>query len=580
MTKQKKKRRCTKLFVALLSVLLAACNNPADPVKQNSVDDTPKTLAEIRNHEFVPVTVYRDPLRTEKAADLDPLEARRVDAIPDPVGTAWYPQYFINIEGRRYPYNGPAVVTRIDEFKTTPVSIPPLNTISTGRAFIKLVNASSTALILYNGGAALSPLESVSFAVSPGETAVYAVLPGSAAPYYLIKDGGVSLGGFPDNAGLFAADTVYSFACNGGALSPQGVHSLNIDNVLERSAGEYVAKALAVISAGAKNGKEYCILAPADETLTPAVLSYGGKKVTITLTGGETARILSLAANGSLFSVGDGVTLRLDMEITLMGRSNNTGSLVTVGRDAALIMNVRSTISDNTVNSSRTIYGAAVSIASGGTFTMNGGTISGNTVIWASNYSQGGGVGGSGIFIMNGGNIRNNSAYISTLVYDIGGQARAYGGGVCMRGGSFTMNGGTISGNSAISVAPSGSASLSFGGGVYAENFTMNGGTISGNSASSTNAFGGGVFANNFIMQGGAISGNTVTGSAYACGGGAAVYDGIFSKSTGGIISSQTAATGKAVYVEAFSSVKKRETTAGEGVTLDSRKSGAAGGWE
>jgi parallel beta-helix repeat protein len=104
----------------------------------------------------------------------------------------------------------------------------------------------------------------------------------------------------------------------------------------------------------------------------------------------------------------------------------------------------------------------------GSSFTMYGGTISGNTA-----SSRGGGVcvWYNGTFTMYGGTISSNS--------DSGN-----GGGVYVNNnGVFNMHGGTISGNNG-----------GFGGGgVYVDSggtFTMSGGTISGNSANT----GGGVF--------------------------------------------------------------------------------------
>jgi hypothetical protein len=94
---------------------------------------------------------------------------------------------------------------------------------------------------------------------------------------------------------------------------------------------------------------------------------------------------------------------------------------------------------------------------------MNGGTITGNSS--SSSYSSGGGgVSSSGTFTMNGGTISGNYSSSSS----------SYGGGVSSSG-TFTMSGGTISGN----------YSSFSGGGVWSfGTFTMSGGTISGNSAS------------------------------------------------------------------------------------------------
>ena len=70
----------------------------------------------------------------------------------------------------------------------------------------------------------------------------------------------------------------------------------------------------------------------------------------------------------------------------------------------------------------------------GGTFTMNGGTISGNSA-----YDWGGGVyvRNNSTFTMEGGTITDNTA-------------KTFGGGVYVAYGTFTMSGGTISNNSAV----------------------------------------------------------------------------------------------------------------------------------
>lgn len=99
--------------------------------------------------------------------------------------------------------------------------------------------------------------------------------------------------------------------------------------------------------------------------------------------------------------------------------------------------------------------GGGVYVSSGGTFTMQGGTIGGSEEGAGNSAISGGGVYFSGIkFTMSGGTISGNSAI-------------SYGGGVYFSGTEFTMQGGTISGNSATTN----------GGGVY-----VNGGevTISG----------------------------------------------------------------------------------------------------
>jgi len=134
-------------------------------------------------------------------------------------------------------------------------------------------------------------------------------------------------------------------------------------------------------------------------------------------------------------------------------------------------------------------------------------------------------------------------------------------------------------------------AIYSSGGGVFVNGggtFTMEGGEISGNTNNDDNGGnGGGVYLayGSFIMEGGEISGNTATGE----GGGVYVSgSGITITKSGGTIygtdggtsanKAKDAASGNAVYVVDGS--KRRETTAGPTVALDSNKSGAEGGWE
>jgi hypothetical protein len=154
--------------------------------------------------------------------------------------------------------------------------------------------------------------------------------------------------------------------------------------------------------------------------LTPAV--YQGK--TIELKGDTPARTVSLASVGSLFTVGEDVTLELE-DIVLEGRSDNNASLVQVD-GGTLMMKSGSKISGNTKTTSDSVpsSGGGVYISNDGLFTMDSGEISGNTAI------IGGGVYvNSGTFTMNGGKVSGNDAS--------GG-----GGGVRVHEGMFTMNGG------------------------------------------------------------------------------------------------------------------------------------------
>jgi len=291
-----------------------------------------------------------------------------------------------------------------------------------------------------------------------------------------------------------------------------------------------LSESLSYISANAVTGDEFYIILGANESIFPANnLSYPGKTASITLLGYSSEKTITLSSNGSMFTVGSGVTLTLEENIKLVGRSANTASIVQVNLGGTFIMN-GGAISGNTTDSSN--YGGGV--YNNGTFIMNNGTINGNTA------KVGGGVNVNGTFIMNGGIISGNTTSDS-------------GGGVCVNG-TFIMNGGIITGNT-VSISGSGS----YGGGVYVRggSFTMHSGTISGNTTttSSGRSSGGGVYVDSgttFTMNGGYINGNTVSGGISNNTGGGVYVLGIFIMNSG-TISGNTAGHGGGVYVyEAF----------------------------
>jgi hypothetical protein len=284
------------------------------------------------------------------------------------------------------------------------------------------------------------------------------------------------------------------------------------------------------------------------------------------------------------------------------GNANGGGSFNVGGKDierskgggmynvssSPVLTNV--TISGNTATND----GGGVYVA-GGTFNMTGGTI-GGTGLGEGNTASGNGGGvcfAGATFDMTGGTISGNKA--------------SSGGGVCFAGTTFNMSGGAIAYNE-VAVYPA------CGGGVYVSGgiFTMSGNAaISNNNSDYNGRGGGGVFlsAGNFIMNDGTISGNygyrgggvrveggtfTMSGNAAISGnngdfgGGGGVYldgGGSIAK-TGGIIygdkkedttSEDSSLQNNASEGYAVGGAKKRDTTAGPTVTLDS---GTGINWE
>ena len=149
-------------------------------------------------------------------------------------------------------------------------------------------------------------------------------------------------------------------------------------------------------TANVEDGETYTIEVTADETISEHIISPDRDNITIVLKGIGAERKIS-PSERYLFSVGNNVTLVLDENITLQGKSDSTTSLV----------NVRGVLE-----------------------MKEGAKIIGNTAL------QGGGVNVEfGTFIMSGGKIFGNTAHA--------------GGGVYVSGGtSFTKTGGTIYGYS------------------------------------------------------------------------------------------------------------------------------------
>ncbi|GHU89743.1 hypothetical protein FACS189476_09080 [Spirochaetia bacterium] len=174
---------------------------------------------------------------------------------------------------------------------------------------------------------------------------------------------------------------------------------------------------------------------------------------------------INLKSKGLLLGPGQGSKLTLD-GVTLVGLKDNDMSLVGVGEGGELVLK-SGAITGNTRIRERWTGGGGVTVERG-TFTMEGGEISGNSAQSSGDNAGGGGVTvENGVFTMKGGKISGNSINGS-----VGG--RGQGGGVAYSG-TFTMTGGEISGNTADS-----------GAGVFpwVGTFTKSGGTIYGDTDS------------------------------------------------------------------------------------------------
>jgi hypothetical protein len=155
-----------------------------------------------------------------------------------------------------------------------------------------------------------------------------------------------------------------------------------------------------------------------------------------------------------------------------------------------------------------------------GSFTMDGGEVSGNSVSGATSIGGGVAFAKGDSFTMKSGAVIKNNTVSSTVEGSFFGQG---GGGVYAASGVVVMEDGVIIENNTVT-----SASYAFGGGVYVAldcvSFTMkNGAIIRNNTAESTTesgpygyAFGGGIKSDrSLFIEGGTISGNKAVANGF-----------------------------------------------------------------
>ena len=241
--------------------------------------------------------------------------------------------------------------------------------------------------------------------------------------------------------------------------------------------------------------------------------SYGGGVYVdgggFTMSGGTIGGTKTGETNTATYG-GGGVYAKANFEMTggsITGNETNRGGGVYVTGKGSFTMSASAeglNIPSITGNYASYYGGGVYVIGSSCTFEMTGGSITGNNAAYGGGVcvskngsfemsgsscitnnkadSYGGGVNinyASATFTMKGGSITGNNAYKSDYI-------STFGGGVCVGNGTFTMTDGSITGNNAA-----------YGGGVYTVNeFKMSGGSITGNNAYKSDyisTFGGGV---------------------------------------------------------------------------------------
>lgn len=258
------------------------------------------------------------------------------------------------------------------------------------------------------------------------------------------------------------------------------------------------------------------------------VLSYTGNSYVINLQDGRTLNLCDCQTTEHKFTANE----YGDWSLAPNGGKTVAGGVITGGKRSGVYITGGSlTMYGGNIVGNTGSTGAGVhvdeGIRQGGSFTMEGGTIQGNT------YDHGAGVsvGAESTFTMKGGTIAHNTAS------DDGGGVYTYGSR--SSNGTFNLEGGTITGNTAADG----------GGGVSVTSlgiFNMTGGSITGNTAK----YGGGISIQwgSATVSGGSITGNTASPSS---GGGGVHMDGassgsVFNLSGAPVIKGNTTTASKA----------------------------------
>ncbi len=238
-----------------------------------------------------------------------------------------------------------------------------------------------------------------------------------------------------------SGDYTYSLTKSGSNLV------LTPDTIGDNAAriGEVMYPTLEEAFAAAEETEDATITLVANTVVTSTITTSG--IITLESDGDFTVTRSASLTGAPMFSIpsGSGLVIGdIDNTITLSGGSvESSASLIEVKGSLTTGNAVVITNNRNTTQSSE--HKGAVSIR-GGSFTMNGGIISGNNSAEGTVYLESGG------FVMNGGEIKANTASVSGGVYALAGR-------LALRGGSIYANEGysvytavdfTLSGNASI----------------------------------------------------------------------------------------------------------------------------------
>ena len=225
-------KRITGFLLCLLALVLAACSDSggggSGGNKQNH-DETKTWVRFVNNNDFS-VNIYSDRLQQVKITEAGAKsQSISVQTEPNSSGALFYPVYHIVIDDVSIPFEGEAVIARIDAGKTSAqpniVTIPSLEELGAEElakplstdTYLKIQNDGSSSLLLLRGNNELLPEGSSSTILNGGETGLYRITAGLVSGFSLRRNT-VTPVDFPGGLTEFVSSRLYSFRFNGSSL--------------------------------------------------------------------------------------------------------------------------------------------------------------------------------------------------------------------------------------------------------------------------------------------------------------------------------------------------------------------------
>jgi hypothetical protein len=237
------------IYATLITLAVGGCGQQVSPGSNNELPVNPSdsSFIQFENKSSFPVHLYS----SSYSRDYDENPFASVDmnrtsaAIAYPAGAAeFYITYLLSVDGFAIPYAPPGEAGYVSGWvaanQATAIPIPPLSdrlsgqqmaSSVTNKVYVKIQNASYSALEFFQGSSPLNTREDAQKTVNARETKTYLIQIGPAASYSFKRNGITTLN-FPAGMTQFEAGHVYSFLYDGTILKLLSDRALSINSAL------------------------------------------------------------------------------------------------------------------------------------------------------------------------------------------------------------------------------------------------------------------------------------------------------------------------------------------------------------